>query len=92
MLEVLHKLLREYYVLSIVRQAYNSVEVAQVKALFGFSPEDPAALEFLTKQGFILDGAFVHIPHNLKAGGAHQFTMDEARVSQLAKVVQFLEQ
>jgi CSN8/PSMD8/EIF3K family len=89
MLEVLHRVLRESHVLKVVKLSYSSIDIPQVRALFGFTAEesDASVQAFLARRGFTFDSQFVHIPHNTQGAVEKPFTLDQERVAQLAQTV-----
>jgi len=59
----LHRVLREYHVLSDLREAYQTVQLAKAKLILGFGAEtDQGFAEFLAKRGFKIEGTYLIVP------------------------------
>jgi len=59
----LHRVLREYHVLSDLREAYQTLQLAKAKLILGFGAEtDQVFAEFLTKRGFKIEGTYLIVP------------------------------
>jgi hypothetical protein len=83
LVEVLIEALREHHILQDVKSAYQSIELAKIKALLGLTAEtDQILATFLAARGFKLDGTFVHIPHNIDEAisQSKRFRLDQERL------------
>jgi hypothetical protein len=61
--EVLHRVLRDYHILSDLKEAYQTIEFAKAKLILGFGGEsDKAFSDFLNKNGFKIEGTFIIVP------------------------------
>lgn len=63
MSEVLLRVMREYHVLSDLKEAYQTIEFTKGKLLLGFGGDsDQVFKDFLTKRGFKVEGTFILVP------------------------------
>lgn len=94
MLEVLTKVMREHHMVKILRQSFATIDFKLIKSLLGFTPAEADSVigEFLVKRGMTIEGSYVLIPPCAAEETSKRFTLDQERVSELAQVVQFLEQ